>query len=325
MGLLKEMMKTNDYNSVVSDRDKYIGGSDIGQIKDIASAIRVVRDKLSPQREFKSIYTEFGNIAEPLIRFQLGQMWYGGEYIAEPKNNIIVNREEGLAFRGNIDGYDERAKAVIEIKTLGEKYIKNKVEYRKKVEAYKSQNGFYQKLVGYKRGVIAVLPRPEWLIDKAFDEWTFSEMIERKVEIETFIVQELIERLTIIDCNLDDKLDSEVERRIALFDKAYKQVYNAKPDEDETIQDLLEEYVELTKDKETIEERIEEIKTLFAENYNDVQIWETALGQITFTPAKTSVRKSFDSKAFAKDNPIMYQRYIKESTTNYKPTLKLKG
>lgn len=322
MDLLQHSYK--EYNSVSDDRDKYIGGSDIAQIKNITSAMRVVREKLKPQREFVSIYTEFGNIAEGLILDYYSNMTSGGDRGFDKLDNVIVKREEGLDFRGNLDGYDPSTGSVVEIKTLGEKYFNSEVEFKKKLEAYSIQNAFYQTLVeGSKSGWIVVMPRPDYLIDKPFEDWTYQELVDRKIEVEEVIVADLLSQVKAEPVYLDDH-KVELERRIALFDKAYAQITNATADSDSGVQALLEEYAELNADKAVIDNRLDEIKDLIAEKFNDTQVWEVGESQITFTPDKVVVRKSFDSKLFAKDNPSLYQKYVVEKSANYKPTLKIK-
>ena len=327
---LFEMNTVKD--SVKDDRDKYIGGSDLPKVNNPTSAERLIFEKTHEQKDFTSIYTEFGNIAEPLIRAYVSENFYEGESI-EPSTTII-EREGKLGFRGNLDGDNTIRKEVIEIKTLGENYYEDPSAYAKKLEAYRIQVGYYMMLKEYYTANIFIFKRPAVLLDKPFDKWTVKEMSERQTEIEEFIMTEMAERLEKVNVEWGElflpfysklEISEEVKRRIELIDNAFakhsERQGTTTESEDE---DLLVEFKELEAMEKNITARKKEILEHFIEKYRENETFEVNGNSYVYTAERTSTRKSFNSKAFESDNPELYQKYIKESTVSYKPSLKVK-
>lgn len=328
---LFEMNTAKD--SVKDDRDKYIGGSDLPKVNNLTSAERLIFEKTHEQKDFTSIYTEFGNIAEPLIRAYVSENFYEGESI-EPSTTII-EREGKLGYRGNLDGDNTIRKEVIEIKTLGENYFNDISSMAKKVETYRIQVGFYMMLKGYKKASIYIFKRPSILLDKPFDKWTVKELYDRQTEIEEFIIKEMEERLNTLTENDSDLFNStvnkkatlldEVNRRIKLIDNAFakhsERQGTTTESEDE---DLLVEFKELEEMEKNLATRKKEILEHFIEKYHENETFEIDGNSYVYTAERTGTRKSFNSKAFESDNPELYKNYIKESTVSYKPSLKVK-
>lgn len=320
-------------DSVKDDRDKYIGGSDLPKVNNPTSAERLIFEKTHEQKDFTSIYTEFGNIAEPIIREYVSRTFYNNESI-EPSTTII-EREGKLGLRGNLDGDNTIRQEVIEIKTLGENYFNDISSMAKKVEAYRIQVGYYMMLKGYHKASIYVFKRPSILLDKSFDKWTVKELYDRQTEIEEFIVKEIEARLSTLFENDFDLFNSivnkkatlldEVNRRIELIDNAFAKhsVSKDKPTESED-EDLLVEYKELEEMEKTVATRKKEILEHFIEKYHENETFEIDGNSYVYTAERTGTRKSFNSKAFESDNPELYKKYIKESTVSYKPSLKVK-
>ena len=328
---LFEMNTVKD--SVKDDRDKYIGGSDLPKVNNPTSAERLIFEKTHEQKDFTSIYTEFGNIAEPLIREYVSRTVYNGESI-EPSTTII-EREDKLGFRGNLDGDNTLREEVVEIKTLGENYYDDPSAFYKKVEAYRIQVGYYMMLKGYHKTTIFIFKRPNILLDKPFDKWTVKELYDRQTEIEEFIVKEMAERLDKINITDDGLFASqlnkkatlldEVNRRIELIDKAFAKHQTVKETAtDNDDEPLLQEFKELDEMEKNIAERKKEILEHFMEKYQSNEQFQIGDDNFFYTAEKESTRKSFDSSRFSKDNPELYQQYVKTSVVKYKPSLKVK-
>lgn len=328
---LFEMNTVKD--SVKDDRDKYIGGSDLPKVNNPTSAERLIFEKTHEQKDFTSIYTEFGNIAEPLIRAYASENFYEGESI-EPSTTII-EREGKLGYRGNLDGDNTLREEVIEIKTLGENYFNDISSMAKKVEAYRIQVGYYMMLKGYKKASIYIFKRPSILLDKPFDKWTVKELYDRQTEIEEFIAKELAYQISYIDVRTDElfmpqfdkktDLIDEVQRRIKLIDNAFAKHSDRQGTTTESEdEDLLVEFKELEEMEKNLATRKKEILEHFIGKYHENETFEVNGNSYVYTAERTSTRKSFNSKAFESDNPELYQKYIKESTVSYKPSLKVK-
>lgn len=135
---------------VRTDRNKYIGGSDIPTIMNInpfKKRFDLLLEKADLlENEFDgNIYTEYGNVLEPKIR----------EYINKLKNtNYIEYKKIDGNIRCHLDGFDNVS--VLEIKTTS--------QIRKKVSSYKKylvQLLFYMQQTNVEKGLLAVYERPK--------------------------------------------------------------------------------------------------------------------------------------------------------------------
>ena len=135
---------------VRTDRNKFIGGSDIPIIMNISpfkKRFDLLLEKADLlENEFEgNIYTEYGNILEPKIR----------EYINKLKNtNYIEYKKIDGNIRCHLDGFNDVS--VLEIKTTS--------QIRKKVNSYKKylvQLLFYMQQIKVEKGLLAVYERPK--------------------------------------------------------------------------------------------------------------------------------------------------------------------
>ena len=135
---------------VRTDRNKYIGGSDIPIIMNISpfkKRFDLLLEKADLlENEFEgNIYTEYGNILEPKIR----------EYINKLRNtNYIEYKKIDGNIRCHLDGFNDVS--VLEIKTTSQ--IKKKVSSYKK---YLVQLLFYMQQTNVEKGLLAVYERPK--------------------------------------------------------------------------------------------------------------------------------------------------------------------
>lgn len=144
---------------VRTDRNKYIGGSDIPTIMNISpfkKRFDLLLEKADLlENEFEgNIYTEYGNILEPKIR----------DYINKLKNtNYIEYKKIDGNIRCHLDGFNEVS--VLEIKTTS--------QVRKKVSSYKKylvQLLFYMQTMKVDKGVLAVYERPRDFCEEFHEE-----------------------------------------------------------------------------------------------------------------------------------------------------------
>lgn len=144
---------------VRTDRNKYLGGSDIPIIMNISpfkKRFDLLLEKADLlENEFEgNIYTEYGNILEPKIR----------DYINKLKNtNYIEYKKIDGNIRCHLDGFNEVS--VLEIKTTS--------QVRKKVSSYKKylvQLLFYMQTMKVDKGVLAVYERPRDFCEEFHEE-----------------------------------------------------------------------------------------------------------------------------------------------------------
>ena len=135
---------------VRTDRNKFIGGSDIPIIMNISpfkKRFDLLLEKADLlEDEFEgNIYTEYGNILEPKIR----------KYINKLKDtNYIEYKKIDGNIRCHLDGFNDVS--VLEIKTTS--------QVRKKVSSYKKylvQLLFYMQQTNVEKGLLAVYERPK--------------------------------------------------------------------------------------------------------------------------------------------------------------------
>ena len=144
---------------VRTDRNKFIGGSDIPIIMNISpfkKRFDLLLEKADLlENEFEgNIYTDYGNILEPKIR----------EYINKLKDtNYIEYKKIDGNIRCHLDGFNEVS--VLEIKTTS--------QIRKKVSSYKKylvQLLFYMQQTNVEKGLLAVYERPKDFSEEFHEE-----------------------------------------------------------------------------------------------------------------------------------------------------------
>lgn len=147
-------------DSVVKDRDKYLGGSDLPTImgiNDFKSRFDLLLEKAGLlENDFEgNEYTEFGNDLEPQIR-----KFINLDINTHFKPNCLVAGR----LRGNTDGINDTH--ILEIKTTGKSGIRKTL---KGYTHYLVQLLFYMQLFGKDKGILAVYERPTDF-DRTFDK-----------------------------------------------------------------------------------------------------------------------------------------------------------
>lgn len=278
---------------VRTDREKYIGGSDIPAIMGI-SPFRT-REELLKEKAYGEMgdfngntYTEYGNVLEPKIRTFVNAL-FEREYV-EHKNIKDV-------FRYHADGYDEKTNTVLEIKTTGEY-----TESRRKI--YLAQLLWGMKMYGAESGILAVYERPIDF-DESFDPFKLNiEHVEMKDHIDYMnriedCVKQFVEDVEKLRENPNLSLTDLIPSQIQAI--AYRI---------EDMEQQLKAYEEEKIKYETLKEDLRQ-----AMLKANIKSWETPSNtKITLvldTPAK-EVEK-FDAKAFEAENPELYAKYLKKT------------
>ena len=144
--------------SVSQDRERYIGGSDIGAILNISPFttrynLLLQKAGLYTGDKFEgNEYTEYGNQLEPKIRDYINEdlddKFYEGKMIIEPRAN------EPIEIRLHTDG--QNRDTILEIKTTSRVH-----EEIGEYKLYLSQLLFYMVVANKPNGILAVYHRPE--------------------------------------------------------------------------------------------------------------------------------------------------------------------
>lgn len=302
--------------NVTKNRHKYVGGSDLPTILGLnakynKSIYDFAREKagILPNTFKGNEYTEYGNLMEPVIRDYINSV-YGVNYHADTVIDTVRN------YRGNTDGIDRDADIpILEIKTFGDELD---------VEYYAPQCQFYMEtfdkdaclLVGYQRpkdfytGVDFELENDKSYFNLEFDE--------------NRIVTHTIYR--------DEKVWSEIEKRILAFKKAVEMLKeNKETTEDEFNQVFFgSDLVAMTNKVATLETQLlslksvedeykkakEELYKIFEEK--GIISFDTGTMKITKVAPTSYDTVSIDSKKLQAEEPAIYDKYKTVKTTNRK-------
>lgn len=276
------------------DRDKYIGGSDIGVIMGISpfkSRFDLLLEKAGYKKdEFEgNEFTRYGNCLEPKIRDYINSLGFTSKKYREDKK--IVDD-----IRCHVDGYN--GETVLEIKTTS-KIHDNVDDYK----LYLVQLLFYMQYMKTNKGLLAVYNRPDDFDDDFqpsrlnlyyIDIDNYKELLLqinnaveqfridlKKVKENPFITEEDLLPVNITE--LSNKL-VEVENQLVAFD-------------------------ELTKRQKELKVQLKN-----AMEINNIKKWTTNTGiQVTLvldSPDKEVMK--FNETKFKDENASLYENYLEK-------------
>ena len=288
---------------VKTDRNKYIGGSDIPVIMNLSpfkTRYELLLEKAGYKRDtFEgNAFTEFGNILEPVIRDYINltqkSKFKEGKHVREAEG------DEPIGVRLHTDG--ENPREILEIKTTSQIY-EDVNEYK----IYLVQLLFYMVNTGKEKGTLAVYERPEDLSTR-FDA----------------------DRLHVFNIKLEDygNLIKEIGDALELFVEDLRKV---KENPFITEEELLPtEITDITqrilafeyqlKQMKYVEAQIKEEKARLklAMERASVKSWTTPSGyKITLIPDgedKAETVKIFNEDEFKKEYAGLYEKYLDEKT-----------
>lgn len=162
-------------DSVLKDRDKWLGGSDMQAVFTSRNAmVTLAYEKaFGIKKFFSNKWTDYGNLMEPVIRGVM-EHTYGVAF-----DEVFDVRDEAHRIRGNVDGYSVKLNKVLEIKTA----VPTK-SFDDCVNQYKYQLLTYSYLFEQCDIILAVLRNDDFkpLIDTdsslQYDEFTYLELLE---------------------------------------------------------------------------------------------------------------------------------------------------
>lgn len=279
--------------NVVTDRNIYVGGSDVPTILGInkyKTQFELAQEKLGiVKNEFTgNAYTAFGNRLEPQIR----------EYInAVNQTKFICNTyiDEDRSIRSNVDGIDLEENILLEIKTHGK---------NPNLKVYEAQMQLYMAQIGCEIGWLALYERPQDF-DIEFDA----------------------DRLQIKEIERDEQFVKEIHDAIETFwvrceflrsnpEMTEQDFMTVGTDMDKSLMKLNKLAPEILKFKSYVKELEAQEKQLKDELYekmteNDIKKLETP--HFVITRVLPGVSKRFNSKEFKEDYPDLHDEYLIES------------
>lgn len=279
-------------DTVVKERYKYIGGSDLPIILGI-SPFKTRYDLLLEKAQIKendfegNEYTEYGNTLEPVIREYVNETLYPKERF---KEDVLIKGNR----RANFDGINKTA--VLEIKTTSQIH-----EDVNDYKVYLAQLLFYMDLAEKEKGILAVYERPEDF-NTDFDEKRLTLHFIDKDNYKDFIkeineaIDRFLEDLEKLKANPflteEDLLPVDITKKANAILKLEEQVVEAKK--------IIASYEE---EKEKLRLEMEE---------KGIKKWETPNG-VKFTlinGTEDTEVEAFDEKTFKEEQEEVYKKYL---------------
>lgn len=279
---------------VTIDRDRFIGGSDLGAIMGLSpfkTRWQLLLEKAGlAESDFSgNKYTEFGNELEPVIRDYINQLYF---------TNFEPNRVIAGAFRAHTDGFN--GNAVLEIKTTS-----NLHDDISDYKLYLVQLVKYMEVNKVEKGILCVYDRPA-----DFD----TEFDPERLQIWEIDISEYISLLAEINAEIDRFL-SDLER---LKENPLLSEEDFQPNELVTLSNKV---LSFEKQIAAFKEVEKQYKAMKDELYSamvkhGVKTWETLNGvkitRVDEVKPTTETVKEFDTAAFAMEHPDLYEDYCKD-------------
>lgn len=293
-------------DSVIKDRNKYIGGSDTGIIMGI-SPFKTRFDLLLEKAGLKentfvgNEYTEYGDKLESKIRDFINETLY-------QKNPFKPNCKIVGKFRGNCDG--ENHTSILEIKTTSQIH-QDVNEYK----LYLVQLLKYMEIYEKEKGVLAIYNRPEDF-NEEFDNKRLQIFV---IDIDNYkdLLKEINEAIDKFLIDLEKLKENPFLTEEDLLPKALTIFANS----------VLQLESDVIKAKKIIEKYEEEKEKLRIAMINaNVKKWETPNGiKITTIDGTEDVKINvFDEETFKKENKELFDKYqIKKIKKGRKGSLRI--
>lgn len=276
---------------VKTDREKYIGGSDIPIIMGISPfktryQLLLEKAQLADDDFDGNEYTEYGNIMEPKIRQYINVMY---------QRNFKEGKHIKDDIRIHTDGEDDDM--ILEIKTTSQIY-----NHVNDYSVYLVQLLFYMMNTNKKIGMLAVYERPS-NFDENFDNDKLHVYI---INIENYekLCNEINEDVEQFRIDLAKLKENPFLTEEDLINNSVVKIAN----EVITLENQLQAYKEIEKKHSEMKAKLKK-----AMQENNVKTWTTPNGtKITLiedTPDKEIEEEYYDENKFMQENLDLFQNY----------------
>jgi predicted phage-related endonuclease len=289
---------------VKTDREKYIGGSDISIIMNLSHfkdryTLLLEKAGIKEIEQVDNVYVNYGNIMEPKIRQYVNVMY---------QRNFKEGKHIEDDIRIHTDGEDDDM--ILEIKTTSQIY-NNVNEYG----VYLVQLLFYMMNTNKKIGMLAVYERPQ-----DFDEKFDSDKLHVyfiNIEHYEVLCNEIKESVEQFRIDLNKIKANPFLTEEDLVNNSVVKIAN----EVIALENQLQAYKEIEKKHSEMKAKLKK-----AMQENNVKTWETPNGtKITLvedTPDKEIDEDYYDEDSFMRDNLDLFQAYHNK-LAEYKSTRKI--
>ncbi len=294
------MSKPTNQN-VLIDRNKYIGGSDTPIIMGISpfkTRWQLLQEKagIVEAEVVDNAYVDYGSEMEKYIRDYVNFLDENRE--DQFYEDTLVKEEDIIGLRCNVDG--RNSNTILEVKTTSVIH-----ETLDEYKYYLVQLLFYMYNYGFEKGILAVYERPKDF-NTDFDP---DQLMLYNVNIKDYamLVDELKEAIEKFRQDL-----KKLKENPSLEEKDFVPVEIVNyANQIQIIEDRLKMYKQLEKEQE-------ELKTKLYEAMLDtgIKTWTTPnnikITLVEAIPEAIVKEEKFDEDTFKKENPLMYNKYIKE-------------
>ncbi len=280
--------------NVTEKRKQYVGGSDVPVILGLSkykTQYELAREKAGIVKpEFISNpYVKFGNQLEPQIRDYINTM---------NSLNFVVDTfiDNDDMIRSNVDGIDLENQILLEIKTHGA----NATE-----KVYEAQMQLYFHQTGCNYGWLAMYHRPE-NFDIEFDS---SLLKIKEIERDQGYIEKILDAI--------ETFWIRVEYLKEKPDMTETEYYSIGNDVDKLVARVEKfelQMMEFEKKVKVLKEQQKDFREQLYQKMEENDIKKIDTGDIVITRVLPTVRKSVDSTKLKKEQPDIYDQYLKEST-----------
>lgn len=288
MNLLPNVIDPN----VTTNRNKYVGGSDIPTILGInpyKTQFELAQEKVGIKKsEFKgNEYTQYGNMMEPQIRDYVNA-------VNQTKFHPNTRIDDEIGIRSNTDGWDHEYNLILEIKTHGKKPT---------LKVYEAQMQLYMYQFEANGGWLALYERPSDF-DTEFDPDRL-EIVE--VARDDEYIQKILNAIETfwIRCEFLKENPNATEEDYLNFGQNEVQIFANQVSQLEL---QLAGFKQLEKQYKEAKQKLHDAMEAY-----DIKKYETDV--VTITRILPGERKSFDSTRFKKEHPELAKEYEKVSKT----------
>lgn len=300
----------------LNERRKGMGGSDVAVVMGLnkyKSELRLYKEKVEGLKEDMSenIFIKKGKDLEDLIRLKYCVPYFKekGYHVLHP--DVILTNSDKPIFRANLDGFavpeiftgSYENNIVVEIKWVSEygESNWNGDEYCGVPANYYAQVQEYMFVTGAKKAVICALFDSNWKVE--FYEIPYNADFVSKMITETERFMNVY-----VNCKNPPKINSELDKEFIL--EELKSSTHVAPYTDDAMDDKIVLYKELKNNIKILQDGLNGILSDLTDMYLKGARPQSPILRMNISKVKS---KRFDSGAFEKAYPELYEQYVKES------------
>lgn len=290
--------------NVTENRRSYVGGSDVPVILGLSKyktqyQLALEKAGIKEPEFISNPYIQFGNKMEPVIREYINTM---NSLNFHP--DTFIDKDDML--RSNVDGIDDENQILLEIKTHGA----NPTE-----KVYEAQMQLYFHQTGCNYGWLAMYQRPADF-DLEFDK---NHLKIKEIERDEGAIEKILDAIETFWIRVEYLKENP---------KMTEQEYYSVGNDVDKIVARVERFelgiAEFEKKTKALKEQQKEYRDLLYSKMEENDIKKIDTGDIIITRVLPTMRKSVDSTKLKKEQPDIYDAYLKEAPVKGSIRIKIK-